>query len=77
MNRLHDTAIVLQNLPKVDLASDPFDNYLLGLAEAGQAHFLVTGDGALLGLKSHKSARIVTPTAFLGSLKGRGAKQKP
>jgi len=76
VNRLRDVAIVLQNLPKVDLASDPSDNYLLALAEAGQAHFLVTGDKPLLALKRHKSTRIVTPSALLELLKDQGRKQK-
>jgi uncharacterized protein len=71
VNQLRDLAIVLQNLPKLDLASDPADNYLLALAEAGQAHFLVTGDKPLLGLKRHKSTRIVTPSALLRMLKAR------
>jgi predicted nucleic acid-binding protein len=35
------------------------------LAEAGQAQFLVTGDKPLLGLKRHKSTRIVTPAVLL------------
>lgn len=69
VNRLQDVAIVVEKLPKVDLSPDPDDNYLLALAEAGQAHFLVTGDKPLLGLKRHKSTRIVTPAALLKLLK--------
>jgi hypothetical protein len=77
VNRLRDVAIVLENLPKVDVASDPSDNYLLALAEAGQADFLVTGDKALLGLKRQKSAQIVAPSALLGSLKDQGHHGRP
>ena len=65
VNRLRDVAIVVENLPRVDLSPDPDDNYLLALAEAGQAKFLVTGDKPLLDLKRHKSTRIVTPSALL------------
>ena len=69
VSRLRDVAIVIEKLPTVDLSPDPDDNYLLAIAEAGQAHFLVTGDKPLLGLKRHKSTRIVTPTALLALLK--------
>ena len=73
VNRLRDVAIVVEKLPKVELSPDPDDNYLLALAEAGQAHFLVTGDKPLLGLKRHKSTRIVTPAALLKLLKDQHA----
>lgn len=69
VSRLRDVAIVIENLPRVDLSPDPDDNYLLAIAEAGQAHFLVTGDKPLLALKRHKSTRIVTPAALLALLK--------
>lgn len=65
VNRLRDVATVVENLPTVDRSPDPDDNYLLAIAEAGEARFLVTGDKPLLGLKRHKSTRIVTPTALL------------
>ncbi|MFN0168249.1 MAG: putative toxin-antitoxin system toxin component, PIN family [Bryobacteraceae bacterium] len=65
VNRLRDVAIVVERLPTVDRSPDPDDNYLLALAEAGQAQFLVTSDKPLLGLKRHKSTRIVAPAALL------------
>jgi predicted nucleic acid-binding protein len=58
-----------KTLPKLDVAPDPDDNFLLALAEAGEAQFLVTGDKPLLGLKRHKSTQIVTPAALLELLK--------
>ena len=67
-------AIVVEKLPKVDRSLDADDNYLLALAEAGQAHFLVTGDKPLLALKRHKSTRIVTPAALFKLLKDQGTK---
>ena len=69
LNRVRDRAMVLENLPKLDIAPDPDDNYLLALAEAGEAQFLVTGDKPLLGLKRHKSTQIVTPAALIELLK--------
>lgn len=69
VNRLRDVATVVENLPVVDRSPDPDDNYLLAIAEAGEARFLVTGDKPLLGLKRHKSTRIVTPSGVLELLK--------
>jgi predicted nucleic acid-binding protein len=52
---------------------DPADNFLLALAEAGNADYLVTGDkSGLLALASHKSARrLRRPVRKTGSMNGR------
>jgi uncharacterized protein len=42
LNRL-DGALVLRRLPRVELSADPDDDYLLAMAQAGGADFLVTG----------------------------------
>ncbi len=70
VNRLRHVATVVENLPTIDRSPDPEDNYLLAIAEAGEAAFVVTGDKPLLGLKRHKSTQIVTPAALLALLKG-------
>lgn len=65
INQLRDSAIFVGDLPVVARSPDPFDNFLLALAEAGSADFLVTGDKAgLLDLKSHGRTRTVTAGAF-------------
>jgi len=65
INHLHG-AIVLRRLPKLDLSRDAADNYLLAMAEASEADFLVTGDARdLLRLKRHGHTRIVAPGSFL------------
>ena len=65
INRLHG-ALVLDKLPRIDLSSDPADNYLLAMAAASEADFLVTGDAkGLLHLKKYSRTRILTPAAFL------------
>jgi putative PIN family toxin of toxin-antitoxin system len=65
INRLHG-ALLLDKLPRVDLSSDPADNYLLAMAAAAQADFLVTGDAKdLLRIKKFARTRILTPGSFL------------
>jgi len=50
-------------LPR-DASRDPDDVAVLGLAVAGEADFLVTGDEDLLVLKRFRAARIVDPREF-------------
>ena len=50
VNELRRLADIIEDLPQVDAASDASDNFLLGLALAGRADYLVTGDRShLLG----------------------------
>ena len=66
VNDLRGLAITLDALPVVDASPDPDDNYLLALAAAGSADFLVTGDKQdLLGLAIYQGTKIVTVRAFL------------
>mgnify|MGYP001578793449 CR=1 FL=1 len=46
------------------ICRDPKDNYLLGLAEFGQADYLVTGDPDLLVIKEYKGTKILTIKEF-------------
>jgi len=62
---LRDFSVFCQNLPSGPIAPDPKDSYLLALADASQAEFLVTGDKQLLSLKQHQSTRIITPAAMV------------
>jgi uncharacterized protein len=66
VNELRDVAIMVSNLPSVDVCADSFDNYLLAMASAGAADFLVTGDKRdLLGIKLHEGTRILSVRDFL------------
>jgi hypothetical protein len=58
---LRDFSLFYEQLLPGPLAPDPKDSYLLALAEASRADFLVTGDKELLALKKHKSTRIISP----------------
>ena len=66
---LRDFSIYCRDLHSGPTAPDPKDSYLLAMAEASQADFLVTGDKELLSLKHHKSTRIVTPAAMIEVLR--------
>ncbi len=66
INELRDIAVVLKKLPTVTVCQDPYDSYLLAMAVAGAADFLVTGDKRdLLSLKLHEGTKIVTVRDFL------------
>jgi putative PIN family toxin of toxin-antitoxin system len=65
INQIKKLAENVGQLPRVKRSLDPGDNYLLALAEAGKADYLVAGDkGDLLVLARHKSARIITARDF-------------
>jgi hypothetical protein len=65
VNQIRRLAEMVEHLPRVERSPDPADDYLLALAEAGSADYLVTGDkSGLLGLERHKPARIVSAREF-------------
>ena len=71
VNDLRRLATVIDHLPTVDVSPDPYDNFLLAMAQAGQADLLVTGDKRdLLSLSSHQGTRILTARDALGLLGG-------
>lgn len=71
VNELRDLAVPVTKLPMITASTDPNDNFLLAMATAGAAEFLVTGDKRdLLALKRHDGTRIVTAREFL-ALSGR------
>jgi uncharacterized protein len=66
VNDLREVATMLDRFPKLDVSPDPYDNYLLAMAQAGEADYLVTGDKRdLLALKQHRQTQIVTVRAIL------------
>jgi hypothetical protein len=66
---LHDLALCYPNPPPSGAAPDAKDSFLLALAAASKADFLVTGDKPLLALKRHGTTRIVTPAFMVEYLK--------
>lgn len=69
INDLRELADVLSRLPNVDRSADPGDNFLLAMAQASDADYLVTGDKRhVLALEVHHRTRIVTAREFLSVL---------
>jgi uncharacterized protein len=65
LNLVRKLAEDVDPLPRVERSSDPDDDYLLALSEAGNADYLVTGDkGGLLELDAHKGTRIISARDF-------------
>ena len=54
LNELRRLAVQVRKLPRVEISRDPGDDYLLALAQASHADYLVTGDKTgLLALGRH------------------------
>ena len=76
-NELRRLAVLIVKLPVVDASKDPADNFLLAMAQAGEADVLVTGDKHdLLILGTFQRTRIITARKFLGQL-GEKKKRSP
>lgn len=72
INQIKKLAVHIPRLPRVQRSPDPDDNFLLALAEAGKADYLVTGDkSGLLTLRRHKAAIIIAARDFAESLAAR------
>lgn len=66
INDLHRFGTVLDRLPAVERSRDPNDNFLLVMAEAGTAEYLVSGDKrGILSLTRHGNTNIITAREML------------
>jgi uncharacterized protein len=65
VNELKGLAEVVGSLLPVERSPDPGDNFMLGLSEAGDADYLVTGDRrGLLAIQRHKNTQIISARDF-------------
>jgi uncharacterized protein len=65
VNQVKKLAEDIDPLPRVKRSTDPTDDFLLALSEAGKADYLVTGDkSGLLALGHHKGTQIVPARDF-------------
>ncbi|MEO8103549.1 MAG: putative toxin-antitoxin system toxin component, PIN family [Betaproteobacteria bacterium] len=70
VNRLRDRAVILTRLPNVDASTDPADNFLFALAQAGKADYLVSGDKCgVLAIRRRGACQVVTARQFCALLK--------
>ncbi|UCH24390.1 MAG: putative toxin-antitoxin system toxin component, PIN family [Trueperaceae bacterium] len=66
INLLRTDAVVLGDLPQVDLSPDPKDNPILAAGIEGQVQYIVSGDkGDLLALEKVMGIPIVTAREFM------------
>jgi len=66
INDLRELAVLVANLPTIDVSPDPYDNYLLSIASGGEADYLVTGDKPhLLALGRHEGTKILSVRDFI------------
>jgi uncharacterized protein len=68
INGLRSAEVVLERLRRAGDAPDPGDDYLLAMAIAAGADFLVTGDKPLLRVQQVGHAQIMTPRRFAAML---------
>lgn len=79
--RLEFLAALVQEAEQVEVTEvitacrDAKDNKFLELAISGKASHILSGDGDLLALHPFRGIAVVTPQAFLLSLRERGAAQ--
>lgn len=66
VNELRALAVIPKRLPTVERSRDPQDDFLLALAEASSADYLITGDkSGLPVLRKHRRTQIVTARRFV------------
>lgn len=68
VNGLRNAEMLLARLPRAGASPDPGDDFLLAMSVAAEADYLVTGDKALLSLRTIATTRIVTPRRFAALL---------
>lgn len=70
VNDLRALATLVDGWPSLDISPDPYDNFLLGMAQASRADLLVTGDKRdLLALGSHLGTRILSAREALSHIR--------
>lgn len=68
VNGLRRADVLLERLRRAGDSPDPGDAYLMAMAAAAGAEFLVTGDRQLLALRRIAGTRVVSPRYFAALL---------
>jgi putative PIN family toxin of toxin-antitoxin system len=66
---LAQESVLVPGRVRVAVSRDPDDDKFLEAAIEARAQYVVTGDKDLLVVKAHRGVRIVTPAAFLTTLR--------
>ena len=66
---LYTQSLVTEGKLPVNVARDPSDNKFLSCAREANVEYLVSADDDLLELKTYEGTAIVSPAAFLDTLK--------
>lgn len=70
LNSIRSLAVNIENLSIQSISRDPHDDFLLAMAQASDADYLVTGDKAdVLALERHGKTQIVTARRMVELLK--------
>lgn len=68
VNGLRTAEVLLKRVPAEGTAPDPGDDYLIAMAIASGAHFLVSGDRDVLSMRSIGPTRIISAQRFASML---------
>jgi uncharacterized protein len=72
LNYMLRYAVLVEDLPVIDLSPDPKDNHILATAIAGQADYIVSSDKRdLLALEAVEGIPIITPRMALDVIRKR------
>ncbi len=72
VNGLRSAQVLLKNLPDAMNSPDPGDAYLIAMAAASDADYLVTGDKALLSMRRIGVTRVISARRFSSTVLRRG-----
>lgn len=65
-----DITLRIEVTSSVSVCSDPKDDFLLALAQDGQADYLITGDTDLLSIKVFGTTKIIKMSDFIVGIQG-------
>ena len=66
INAIRQKALIIENLPELDISPDPDDNFILAAGVAGKANYIVSGDRQdVLTLGSIQGIPILSVSVFV------------
>ena len=69
INDIRESAIIISNLPEINISPDPEDNLIISCAIGANANYIVSGDKKhVLPIKNIQGIKILSPTEFIEEL---------